>query len=168
LREGIVADAHTIYRAAGGGDIGLVVGFNLASPVVAKTRQSLAARLATFAKAIETRASGEAARSLFHDVMPELDYIYLIANHPGAVWRVQQVYGVNAMSAERLETIIRAKEAKATSYRSCDALWLLVVVGWIDPAQEQEIRIDGLSIQSEVFDKIIIYKPNFEHIVELT
>jgi hypothetical protein len=57
LREGIVADAHTLYRAAGGGDIGLVVGFNLANPVAAKARQSLAAQLATFAKAIETQAS---------------------------------------------------------------------------------------------------------------
>jgi hypothetical protein len=71
------------------------------------------------------------------------------------------------MPVDRLEVIIRDKEAKAISYRPCDALWLLVVVGWLDPAQEQEIRIDGLSMQSNVFDKIIIYKPDFEHIVEL-
>lgn len=153
--------------ATGGGDIGLVIGFNLASPVAAKTRQSLAVRLATFAKAIEMQASGEVDRHLFHDVMPELDYVYLIASHSGAVWRVQQVYGVSAMPVDRLEVIIRDKEAKAISYRPCDALWLLVVVGWLDPAQEQEIRIDGLSMQSNVFDKIIIYKPDFEHIVEL-
>jgi hypothetical protein len=37
----------------------------------------------------------------------------------------------------------------------------------MDPAQEQEIRIDGLTIASTVFDKIIVYKPGFEHIDEV-
>jgi hypothetical protein len=31
----------------------------------------------------------------------------------------------------------------------------------IDAAQEQEIRIDGLSVASAVFDKIIVYKPAY-------
>jgi hypothetical protein len=36
----------------------------------------------------------------------------------------------------------------------------------MDAAQEQEIRINGLSVASAVFDKMIVYKPGFEHIVE--
>ena len=46
------------------------------------------------------------------------------------------------MSEAALEAIVREKEAKAAEYNPCGAYWLLVVVDWIDPAQEQEIRID--------------------------
>ena len=42
----------------------------------------------------------------------------------------------------------------------------LVVVEAMDAAQEQEIRVDGLHIASDVFERIIVYKPLFEHIVE--
>ena len=72
------------------------------------------------------------------------------------------------MSPERLKEIIREKEAKARQYVTCEAYWLLIVVDFIDSAQEQEIRIDGLTVESDVFQKIIVYKPNFEHIVETT
>jgi hypothetical protein len=36
----------------------------------------------------------------------------------------------------------------------------------MDSAQEQEIRIDGLNISSQVFEKIIVYNPLFGHVVE--
>jgi hypothetical protein len=36
----------------------------------------------------------------------------------------------------------------------------------MDPAQKQEIRIDGLNISSQVFEKIIVYNPLFGHVVE--
>jgi hypothetical protein len=43
----------------------------------------------------------------------------------------------------------------------------LIVVDWSDPAQEQEIMIGGLKLASAVFEKIIVYKPNFEDILEV-
>jgi hypothetical protein len=45
---------------------------------------------------------------------------------------------------------------------------LLIIVDFIDAAQEQEIRIDGLTVESDVFQKIIVYKPIFEHLLEIT
>ena len=72
-----------------------------------------------------------------------------------------------AMSIARLNEIISEKEAKAQRYAPCDVYWLLIVVDFIDAAQEQEIRIDGLTVRSDMFQKIIIYKTGFEHIVEL-
>jgi hypothetical protein len=33
-----------------------------------------------------------------------------------------------------------------------------MVVDWIDPAQEQEIRIDRPCVASDLFEKIIVYK----------
>jgi hypothetical protein len=71
------------------------------------------------------------------------------------------------MSIKRLTEIIAEKEAKAKQYVVCDAYWLLIIVEFMDAAQEQEIRIDGLTVKSDVFQKIIVFKPNFEHIVEI-
>jgi len=70
------------------------------------------------------------------------------------------------MSQAALESIVREKEARSAQYHERAAYWLLVVVEPMDAAQEQEIRIDGLNIASDVFEKIIVYKPGFEHIVE--
>ena len=57
-------------------------------------------------------------------------------------------------------------EAESTEYASRDAYWLLVLAEAMDPAQEQEIRIDGLNISAQVFERIIVYNPLFGHIVE--
>jgi hypothetical protein len=81
------------------------------------------------------------------------------------VWRVGQAHSFGLMSTDRLIDIIRQKEAKARRYATCDAYWLLIVVNFMDSAQEQEIRIDGLALDSDVFQRIIVYKPHFEHIV---
>jgi hypothetical protein len=59
------------------------------------------------------------------------------------------------------------KESKAADYAPCDAYWLLIVVDWADPAQDQEITTTGLKLPSEVFEKIIVYKPGFEDIAEV-
>jgi len=71
------------------------------------------------------------------------------------------------MSQTRLTEIITEKEEKAKEYGPCDAYWLLIVVDSSSAAQEQEIRRDeGLNVSSNVLQKIIVYKPFFEHIVE--
>ena len=82
-------------------------------------------------------------------------------------WRVQQLYSPGVMNVQRLTQIVREKEAKARDYAPCDRYWLLIIVNFIDPAQEQEIRIDGATVHSNTFDRIIVYKPYFEHIVEV-
>lgn len=84
-----------------------------------------------------------------------------------AKWQVMQSHTSGVMAVERLTEILLDKEKKAQQYRPCDAYWLLVIVDWIDPAQEQEIRVDGLSIRSDVFERVIIYKPHFEHVVDV-
>jgi hypothetical protein len=72
------------------------------------------------------------------------------------------------MSADALRAIVRQKELKAADYAPCDGYWLLIVVDWADPAQDQEIILrDGLKLDSSVFERIIIYKPGFEDIVQV-
>ncbi len=86
-----------------------------------------------------------------------------------ATWRVGQGHRFGIMSTERLAEIIRQKEGKARQYSSCDAYWLLVVVDFIDAAQEQEIRLDSAArVASDMFEKVIVYKPGFDSVVEAT
>jgi hypothetical protein len=85
-----------------------------------------------------------------------------------AKWNIGQGHDFGLMSQARLTEIVRLKEQKVKKYRPCDAYWLLVIVDFMSAAQEQEIRVDGLRISSAVFEKIIVYKPNFDHILDVT
>lgn len=72
------------------------------------------------------------------------------------------------MAIPRLSEIIAAKEAKTSEYQPCNAYWLLVVVDWIDPAQEQEITTTRVALSSNVYERIIIYKPIFDEILDVS
>ena len=72
------------------------------------------------------------------------------------------------MSTQGLRRIIEEKEEKSKEYRKCDAYWLLVVVDFMDRAQDQEIHIDNFEKpSSDIFEKIIVYKTVFEHVLEI-
>ena len=82
-------------------------------------------------------------------------------------WKVQQVYNGSVLSRDKLLKIVRTKESKARHYQHCDAYWLVVVVDFIDPAQDQEIRVDGFQkIDSSVFERVLVYKTLFYHVLE--
>lgn len=83
-------------------------------------------------------------------------------------FRVTQSHSFGSMSTRRLMEIVNEKEAKAAEYKNCDAYWLLIIVDPLDAAQEQEIGIDGLTVTSAEFERIILYKPYFEQILEMT
>ena len=77
------------------------------------------------------------------------------------------MYSLDLMSAEGLEEIVREKESKAGEYVPCHAYWLVIIVDWRDNAQDQEISVEGVKIASNVFERIIVYKPGFEDVVEV-
>ncbi len=114
--------------------------------------------MAEFARSHDEESSGEIDRYLFLDTMPELSFIYRGEKEcADAKWRIAQVHRVGLTSKESLESIVREKESKAAQYEACDDYWLLVVVDGMDAAQEQEIRIDDLHVDSSVFEKIIVF-----------
>lgn len=164
----VASEAHRAYRAAGGKRIELTIQFDLAKPITSATKRTLPQKIAAFAASVETQPSGPFYADSFPDI-PETTSIWLNSKeYTDATWvRPGQVYSYEEMSATRLQAIVVEKEIKASDYKSCDAYWLLIVVDWADPAQEQEITISGLKLSSAVFEKIIIYKPGFEEIVEL-
>jgi len=100
--------------------------------------------------------------------IPELSFVYLNAkSYEGARWRVQQVYRGQHMSRDQLVKIVKDKEGKVSKYKDCDAYWLLVVVEFMDPAQDQEIEFENFSkIETKEFEKVFVYKTVFNHILE--
>jgi len=167
LRESVVSDAQNVYRAAGGRSIELTVGFNTDNPIFLPRMKILPRELADLAGSIDSQQSGAVDPDLFQEIR-EVNYVYVNRReYEDPKWRVSPVHTVESMSIVGLQSIVRAKESKSAGYKLCDAYWLLVVVDWTDWAQEQEIRIDGLKLTSDVFEKVIVYKPGFEHIMEL-
>jgi len=168
LRYAVVSEAQALYCRRGGKNIELTIAFDPRRPITAQRRKLLPIDLAALAKRIDNLpASGEVERRQFR-TMAEISSVYLnMREYPDAEWRIIGSYGVGLMSQAELERIVRDKETLSVQYHQRDAYWLLVVVDPMDPAQEQEIRIDGLTIASHVFDKIIVYKPSFGHIVEV-
>jgi hypothetical protein len=165
VRTQVVSKAQRIYQGKRHGGLELIIGFDRSAPI--RDQDQLAERISDLAIRHEERRTGEIRRDLFQDI-PELSFVWLVAGrYEPAQWRYSQIYSTPMMSLERLQEIIKEKEAKSRHYQRCSAYWLLVVVDCIDRAQDQEIRIDGFdTIRSEVFEKILVYKTAFGHILE--
>jgi hypothetical protein len=165
LRDKVVSEAQRVYQAGNRKKIEITFGFDKANPI--RDQQKLVRKLAELAKHIEKWKTGEITKDTFKAIQ-ELAFVYLNSKeYKDARWRVVQVHNVPIMSRDRLIDIVRDKETRAKKYKKCDAYWLLVVVDFINSAQDQEIQIDGFDkIQTEIFEKVIIYKTLFGHILE--
>jgi hypothetical protein len=165
LRRRSLEKAHQLYRAESSRGLELIVTFNPEVPLTPTSRKMLPVQLAAFAAQNEHLPSGP---YYGNGLPPEILCVWLSnKDWPNPTWtRRCQVYTVEDMAVPRLQEIVAAKEAKAKKYEKCDAYWLLVVVDWIDGAQEQEITSTRLKLTSSVYEKIIVYKPTFNEIVE--
>ena len=164
-REAVVSGAQQIYLANGGKSIELSFSFNKLSPI--RDKKKLTKKIAAVAKNIDGLKTGAIRKDVFKD-MPEFSFVYLNAKeYEDPKWRVVQCYSGQLMSVEKLRAIVSAKEALSKFYKHCDAYWLIVVVDFIDRAQDQEIQINGFEkIDSTVFEKVIVYKTHFGHVLE--
>jgi hypothetical protein len=161
-REKVVSEAQRIFHTRNGKKIELTFGFDKANPI--QDQKELIEKIAVFAKHVEGCETGQISNDIFHEI-PQLSVVYLNAKeYKDAEWRIVQVYDVLIMSRNRIIDIVRNKEVRAKNYKKCDALWLLVIVDSTDRAQDQEIQINGFKkIQTEVFEKVIIYRFPFGH-----
>jgi hypothetical protein len=165
LREKVISLAQCIYRTENGKKIEIIFGFEKANPI--RDQKKLVKKIVELTRHIEEWKTGEIRKDIFKEI-PELSFVYLNAKeYDDAKWRVIQVYDVPIMSRDRLIDIVRDKEVRSREYRKCDAYWLVVVVDFINSAQDQEIQIEGFEkIQSGIFEKIIVYKTLFGHFLE--
>jgi hypothetical protein len=164
-REAVVSKAQQVYLANGGKRIELSFSFNKVAPI--RDQGKLANKIARVAKNIDGLKTGSIDIDVFKDI-PELSFVYLNSKeYEYPEWRIVQCYSGQFMSMEKLRTIVGTKEAQSKHYQCCDAYWLVVIVDFIDRAQDQEIQIDDFEkIASTVFEKVIVYKTHFGHILE--
>ncbi|MBA9901039.1 hypothetical protein D7207_31430 [Burkholderia cepacia] len=105
---------------------------------------------------------------MFDDI-PELTFAYWSGReHADSRWRTSQSYGVPLLSVTRVKQIITEKAKKAAEYQPCHCYWLLIVVDFMDPAQDQDIRwFTDATVDTSAFERILLYKPAFREVVEV-
>lgn len=158
--------AQSLYLSAGGKRIELSVDFRPEQPI--HDVESVAHALAGFANRIDELNSGQVSPSMFEHI-PELRFIYYNSiEYTDAGWRTVQCYSGSRLELDRLQAIVRDKARKAAAYEPCDAYWLLLVVNFIDPAQDQDLQwpVDAKPIKSP-FEQVLLYKPQFAQVVQV-
>lgn len=162
----ILKRAQALHRASGGKRIELSVGFNPEYPI--QELEPVALALATIATKVEDSPSGQVSRMLFEHV-PELGFLYYNQKeYADAKWRPVQGYYVPSLSLERLRVLVSEKTKKLRDYQPCDSYWLLLVVDFMDPAQDQDFQWPaGEMLEKSPFERIFLYKPQFGQVVQV-
>lgn len=164
IRNDILRKAYQKYKQEGG-KYEISFSFNKAQPI--RDSKKLISRIVDLVRKLEISRSGGISKYFLRDV-PELDFVYINHNsYSDPHWRLTQGYTGQMMSIHRLTEIVRDKENKANSYRKCDTYWLLIVIDSFDRAQEQGIPIEEVKLESDVYEKIILYISGPEHVLEL-
>ncbi len=164
FREKALTLAQEIFRGNGGPQIEITVGFDPRTPITNYRR--LAESLSDLVDSLSGTPTGQVSRHRF-DHVPELNFIYYNSTeYADAKWRVMQCYSTPNLSVPRVSELALQKEIKKASYQYCEQYWLLLVVDFMDPAQDQEVVWPvGKTIQASSYEKVIIYVPQFHHIL---
>ena len=167
-RATVITDAQGLHRAAGGRRIALTITFDPAHPITVERQRVLPQELADLAHRIDAHGRGS-VNSILFEASPEISMVWFNPEeYTGATWSDMQVYAPDFLEPGGLQEIVAQKESKAAEYRPCDAYWLLVVVEFFDPAQDQEIIQGELTLAFSVFEKIFVYKTGTNDILEVT
>ena len=163
IRDYVLKKAQQIY-IDNGGKHEIYFSFNKENPIL--NSQKLIPKLLKVISKLEALGTGKFSKYFLNDI-PELDLVIINPTiYTDPQWTINQVYTGQIISTPMLTEIVRKKENKAKNYSKCEAYWLIVVVDFFDPAQDQEIRVNGLTITSDVFEKKIVYKTAYEHVLE--
>ena len=162
-REAVLAKAQETHRASGGRRIELHVDFRPDRPI--RSIESVASGLAKVARRIESNTGGQIYREYFEDV-PELRFLYHNGQeYENSKWMSVQGSTVPSLSIERVRELVARKSHKVASYRPCDKYWLLLVVDFMDFAQDQDITWPDNALLGETpFERVLLYKPQFKQV----
>lgn len=164
-RNDVVSKTQLLYQKQNGSKFEIYFGFDKSYPI--RDQKTLVNQLIQLATQIQNCESGEIDNDYFKQI-PELSFVYLNnQEYEDTKWRVDQLHNVQILSMERLIEIIKVKEQRSQKYENCDAYWLLVVVDYMNPAQDQEIQVNTFKkVETEVFERVIVYKTLFGHVLE--
>jgi hypothetical protein len=159
-REDVVCKAQTQHSLAGGKKIELTVSFDPARPIT--DVNSVASALAAVAQSIQNLPAGPLSWQQFAQI-PQLNFVYYNPiEYPDARWRVSQVFSGVDLSVDRVAQLVNTKEKRLAEYSKCAAYWLLLVVDFMDSAQDQELVWPSeVAPLKTTYERVIIYKPQF-------
>lgn len=164
-RDKVILEAQSLYQTQSGRRFEISFGFDQSNPI--RDMKTLIDKIVELVTQIQNSKTGQVRRDHFKHI-PELSFVYLNnKEYEHTRWRLVQVHDVPVMDLKRLVSIVKDKEKRSKRYEKCDVYWLLVVVDFVNPAQDQEIRIDNFKkIETEVFERVIVYKTLFGHVLE--
>lgn len=168
IRREVITLAEQIYLSSGGRKLEISFDFDPNFPIKRKSIKKAATSLAAIAQEVSSEREGHSSYKAFES-MPELRFLYHDGKeYAGSNWRLQQGFDVPTLAITRVKFLIAQKIEKLKSYQQCDTYWLLLIVEFWDPSQDQDISWpEGESIGPTPFERILIYKPAFEQVTEV-
>ncbi|WP_206597690.1 hypothetical protein [Pseudomonas syringae] len=168
IRREVIALAEQLYLSSGERKLEMSFDFDPNIPIKRKNIKKAAKSLATIAKEISSERAGHSSYKAFES-MPELRFLYHDGKeYAGSNWRFQQGFDVPTLAITRVKFLVAQKIEKLKSYQKCDIYWLLLIVEFWDPSQDQDISWpEGERIGPTPFERILIYKPAFEQVTEV-
>jgi hypothetical protein len=166
FRQQVIDLAENIYRQSHSRRIEMCIDFDPEFPIrdIKRTAQIIAS------KAIEiSNVAGEYNAYKPLEDLPELRFLYCNGiEYKNAKWRPLQSFDVPSLAVERVKALVAQKTKKVAQYEACDEYWLLLVVDFWDPSQDQYIDWpEGAKINESAFKRVLIYKPQFKQITEV-
>ena len=165
-RNLVLKRAQELFVGAGGPNTELSVGFNPSCPIM--EIEPVAVALSGLGRKMIGLPTQQVARQYYENI-PELSFVYHNNTaYSNAEWRLVQVFSVPVLNVDRLQAVVNEKTAKASKYQPCDCYWLLVVVDFMDPAQDQHLAWpSGSLLQGGAYEKVFLYKPQFQEVMEV-
>ncbi len=156
-RETVIREAQAQYLRSGGERV-ITASFNPSYPI--EDASVTAGRLADLVASIHI--GGPVPKSLLSGV-PEVRSLYFHSNEdPKNSWRMLSEFMVPCLSVPRVVSVVAEKDRLLAGYEQCDSYWLLLIVDWMDGAQDQHIDWpEGAPVLRTNFERVFVYKPDF-------
>ena len=160
-REKVIKLAETDYKSKRHLNYEFNISFNPKVPIIEV--KSVATKLVDFILSIENNPGNFFTSDAFN-ISPEIYSVHRSQKeYPDAKWKTSQIFDGKNLQVAKVREIVKQKNEKISGYIHCDSYWLLLVVDFMDSAQDQEIEwpTDESPIKCK-YEKVIIYKPQFK------
>jgi len=160
-REKVIKLAEVDYKSKRNLNYEFNISFNPIAPII--NAKYVANNLVNFIISIENKP-GEFFTNNAFNISPEIYSVHRShKEYPDAKWKTYQVYSGRNLHVSRVRETVQQKNQLISEYSHCDTYWLLLVVDFMDPAQDQEIDwpVGEPPIECK-YEKVIIYKPQFK------
>lgn len=158
-REEALKLAQAAHVAAGRKNFELHVAFAAKHPI-ADVKSVSAALVSLASRIVDGQPSGFLIRSEFNGT-PEIADVYLNPTvYLDSRWRASQVFSVPSLAVSMVRDIVAQKDKLLLQYAPCDEYRLLLVVDFMDSAQDQDLRWpDDEPAVETAFSEVVIFKP---------